>query len=65
MSFEKHIEEKTKEDKHGKIRRRENLVIVIGNDTQSTQVGYTKGKIFSPLVKWRKIPPTFIKWSKA
>ena len=66
MSFERYIEEKTKEDKHGRIRRQENLVIVTGNDTQSTQVGYTRGKIFSPLVKnRRKFPPVFIKWSKA
>ena len=63
-SFEKYIEEKTQEDKHGRIRRRENLVIVTGNDTQSTQVGYTKGKIFGLMVKRRKVPPIFIKWSK-
>ena len=30
MSFEKYIEEKTQEYKRGRIRRRENLVIVIG-----------------------------------
>jgi len=66
MSFEKYIEEKTQEYKRGRIRRRENLVIVVGNDTQSTQVGYTKGKSFSLLVKHRRnFPPIFIKWSKA